>query len=756
MPGKIADPTVAHQVELVIHRLSSLSTLPCVATRFLSHLSQARLSALVETIESDPALTARILSLVHQQGLSCPDESSSVRRAIDKLPAHAVRQALLSVKVYPAFGRDEHRVSFRKQLVVHSLAVACCAEDIAAILSPQMDSQLAYSAGLLHDIGKLALDETMPRSFAGIVEQAQSQQTCSRILEQKHLGLDHTILGKRLAAKWRLPNQIVLAIWLHHSDVHLLSQSMPEAKIAQVVQLADLIARQCGIGQSGSFDMPDSADKIAQSLAINPEQLEQIRRDLEEKVAQKSDSLGLDSPVTADEYCNAVHAAAAQLAQKQSELALENRHLQTALSHFDFTKEFLLSIDSNAEPIDIAENFAVRWQKFYQTGLVCLYLAAPPAFSEVSPKGGADSQFLKAVVVESPSQTKAVLLKAPAETPAIPQAITNSFTILNAQDYADWLFEQLDVEFDLGHTKLLPLLSGNKAIGAIVFELHYPAETEQFEEKFKTIASIAGAVLDMAFASASQQRFAEQFAQSLAGPPADIQPQMAKPQAVADALDALAEMAGGAAHELNNPLSVISGRAQMLAQGETDPGKKQILRQIQKNADEISAIIDDLFVFASPPQPRPTWTAHRQILDEAIQLASQKTGVEHIDARIEVIGDIKNIFADSAQVASAIANVICNSIESYADSFGPVKITASADPSGGFVKLTIADFGCGMDEQTLQKAMCPFFSNLPAGRKRGMGLAHAARLIQLNGGNLSITSTPGSGTTVTILLPSKI
>ena len=68
MPERIADPTVAHQVELVIRRLNSLSTLPCVATRFLSHLLQARLSALAETIESDPALTARILSLSHQQG----------------------------------------------------------------------------------------------------------------------------------------------------------------------------------------------------------------------------------------------------------------------------------------------------------------------------------------------------------------------------------------------------------------------------------------------------------------------------------------------------------------------------------------------------------------------------------------------------------------------------------------------------------------------------------------------------------------
>jgi putative nucleotidyltransferase with HDIG domain len=761
MSEKIADPTVAHQVELAILRLSSLSTLPCVAVRFLLFLSQARFSALAETIESAPALTAKILSLIHKEGLSCPDESFSVHQAIEKLPRNAVRQALLSVKIYPAFGRDEHRVLFRKQLIIHSLAVACCAEDIAAILSPQMESQLAYSAGLLHDIGKLALDETMPRSFAGIVEQAQSQQACSLTLEQKHLGLDHTILGKRLAAKWRLPNQILLAIWLHHSDMQLISQSMPEAKIAQVVQLADLIARQAGIGQSGSFDMPDSADKIAQSLAINPGQLEQIRRSLPDKVAQKSDSLGLDSPVTADDYCNALHAVTAQLAQKQSELALENRRLQTALSHFDFTKEFLLSIDSNDEPIDVAENFAVRWQKFYQTGSVCLYLVPPDS-----------PQFLKAVVVQSPSQAKVVLLKAPADaalrssdslrstgTPAIPQAIANSFAILNAQDHIGWLFEQLDVEFDLSHTRLLPLLSGNKAIGAIVFEFHHPVETEQFEKNFKAITSIAGAVLDLFFATASQQRFAEQFAQSLTTPVAELAADLSGRSPLgtkSDALDALAEMAAGAAHELNNPLSVISGRAQMLAAGETDPQKKQILGQIQKNAGQITAIIDDLFVFASPPSPRPTWTSHRQILDEAIQLASQKTGVEHIDARIEVIGDIKNIFADSAQVASAIANVICNSIESYADSFGPVKITTSADQSGSFVKLTIADFGCGMDGETLQKATYPFFSNLPAGRKRGMGLAHAARLIQLNAGLLSITSTPGSGTTVTILLPCKL
>lgn len=741
MPEKPADATVAPQVELVIHRLDSLSTLPCVATRFLSLLlkPQPSFTELAEAIESDPALAAKIFSLMHQQGLSSPDENPSIRQALDKLPLHLIRDAVLSIKVYPAFGQDSNRASFRKQLTAHCLAVACCAKDIAEIILPEMDSQLAYSAGLLHDIGKLALDEAMPRSFGGIIEQAKSQHACSCIIEQKHLGLDHTILGKRLSAKWHLPNQITLAIWLHHSDTNMISQSIPEARIAQIVQLADLIARQCSIGQSGSYDSPDLSAAISESLAITPEQLEQIRRNLSDQVAEKSKVLGVDLPRPEATYCDIVHTTAAQLAREQTKLSLENRRLQTASSHLDFAMDFLLSINSNTSPIDIAENFAVRWQKFYQTGPVCLYLMPI-----------ASSQVLEAIVVESPSQSKVICLNAPAETPAIPQAIAKSFAILNAAEYTDWLFEQLEVEFDLGQTKLAPLLSAGKAVGAIVFELRHPIETERPEEMFKTGASIAGPVLDMAFAWRNQQRFAEQFAR-LVTRPADTRPQIP----AASPLNALAEMAGGAAHELNNPLSVISGRAQILAESETDPGKKQILKQIQENTSEISAIIDDLMTFAKPPQPRPAQTNVRQILDEAIHLAAQKQKAEQFDIEIDVAEGVEDVFVDSAQVASSIANVFSNSLESYADGSGPIKVTAAVNEAGDFVKLQISDYGCGMDAETLQKATQPFFSARPAGRNRGMGLAYAQRIIQLNKGTLNITSQPGSGTTATISLPCK-
>ncbi|MHC4104519.1 MAG: HDOD domain-containing protein [Planctomycetota bacterium] len=744
MPDESTNTRVALETALTISRLDSLSTLPCIAAKFFPRLLQGRFSpsSLADIIESDPALAARILSLIEQRGAGQPDGRFSLRHGLDKLPAHDVRDAILSVKVSQAFdlddGIDKDRATVKKDLLLHSLAVGCCAKDIAKTAIPQMDSELAYLAGLLHDIGKLALEETMPKSFAGMIEEAKSTKRSLRVIEQKHLGTDHTIIGKHLGQQWRLPNLIVLAIWLHHSQTVTIAEDMPEARIATVVQLADSIAHLSGIGSAGSFNWPQPIETISQWLAISPEQLQQISSKLPETIRQKSNILGLYLPKAGANYCKIVHGGAAQLARQHTELSSQNQLLQSDSIHLDFMKDFLAGINSMSTAIDIAENFATRWQKFYQTGMVCLYLA-PRHHSET----------LEAVVVEELSQSRMVCLNTPAKTSVIPKTIANNFAILDAYDYIDWLFEQLDVEFDANRTKLMPLLSGGKAIGVIAFELNYPDDADLFEEKFKTSASIGGSALGMALAQQKQQRFAERFA-LLISKPMDIQTQTAPAE---NSLNALAEMAAGAAHELNNPLAVISGRAQLLAEAETDQEKKRILEQIYENSREAAAIIENLMGFAEPPKPRAARTDVKQMLNEAIELVKQKTNAANIDVQIAVAEDIESVFVDSAQVVSAIANVISNAAESYGEKSGPIKIGAEAAESGDSIKLQINDVGCGMDAETVQKAAQPFFSAKAAGRKRGMGLAYAVRFIQLNNGSLNITSKPSSGTTVTIGLP---
>jgi len=755
MPDRLSDTKMAaRQVELAVGRLDSLSTLPCVGAKLFSGLRQGQfsVSSIIDIIESDPALTAGMLCLVGRHGLDRPGGRFSLLQALEKLPANEVRDVALSVKILPVLepGDDvgDYNIRFRKGLMLHSLAVACCALEIAEIASPQIDPQLAYCAGLLHDIGKLALQEAVPKSFIRIVEEAELAEECSCTIEAGHLGCDHAIIGKHLAQKWQFPNPIALAVWLHHSEAVTISEEMPEAAIAAVVQLADSMVRQLNIGSSGSFDSPGPTEPIAEYLGIDDEQLQQIRRGLPASLGRKSGILGLDLPNAVTEYCRAAHFAAGRFARQQSELSDENRRLQSASSHLDFAAEFLHGIASSASPVDIARNFAVRWQKFYQTGMVCLYLAPSN-----------ELQTLEAVVVENLAQSRVVALDVTANARAVPKAIENNFAILNAHDHIGWMLEQLDVDFDPNQTRLVPLLSRGGAIGAIAFELHYPGDAELFAERFRTSATIAGTVLGMAMGRQIQQDFAEHFVRLISkSVPAEIPAEAEKTGRMIpaeDSLNALAEMAAGAAHELNNPLAVISGRAQLLAEAQTDKETKEILKQIYENAREASGIIEDLMSFAEPPRPRVARTDVKKMLDEAVQLTSRKTNIEKLDVRIEIAEKIGSVFVDSAQIVSAIANIISNAIESYGDKSGPIEIAADTDESGEMVRLTIKDQGCGMDEETLKKVTRPFFSAKPAGRKRGMGLAYTARFIQINKGLLNIESEPGGGTDVTIYLPSK-
>jgi putative nucleotidyltransferase with HDIG domain len=758
------ETTFFQQVTGALRGVEELSTLPSIAAKVFSRLEKSWTTPaeLAEIIECDPAFTMKILMLADKKGLDFARENFSLWAILEKLDTQTIHDGLFSIKVVPNFNNGGSELLRHEDLAIHCLAVGCCAKAITEMVLPKTSPNLAYIAGLLHDIGKLAFWNAMPKSFVRILEEAKSGNSSIVEIERKHLGVDHAVLGKRLAERWHLPEQITLAIWLHHSDTESISKSMPQTKIAQVVAAADIIVRQCGLGGSGSYDAVELPASMAQSLAISAEQLEHICKNLIEQVGQKNKMLGFDLPDSRDVYCDVVSAVTAKLASERSKLYEENRQLRTDASHFGFITEFLSGINPTGAAIDIAAKLAAGWQKFYQTGPVCVYLTA-----------GGDKRFFEAAVAsDNQSEIKSVILKADAA--AIPQGDIGKSVILDADDSLDWLFEQLDVDFDLGQTRVVPLINKRRSIGAIVFEFRYAANIAQIKDGIKAVSSVAASVLDMAIEAARQEDFAEQFAKLVAAPVREIVTEVvtkeivkevvkeavaekgAKESGIAESeLEALAEMAAGAAHELNNPLSVISGRAQLLANSETDERKQKILKQIQENTKELATIIDGLMSFAEPQQPRPTRMSVRQIIDEAGQLAALKTKSEEVNLDVDIGDNVKDVFVDSAQVVSAIANIVANSMESYPEKNGVIEVKAEGDIAGK-VKVTVRDMGCGMDEETVKKAIYPFFSAKPAGRKRGMGLAYANRLIQLNKGELSIASRPGSGTTVTILLPGSV
>jgi len=742
------DRIVAQQVELAIGELDNLWILPSVAAKIFSAVflddSKTNLS---ELIESDAALCAQMLSVSAKEGIYLSESNPSIKAVVRKLPAQKVQETLLSIELAEdlqvlRIGTELQGPS-KKDLVLHNCAVACAAEFIAEKMEQGPDAQLCYLAGLLHDIGKMAFVKAMPKSFSRIAEEAKSQGVSFSKVEQTHFGLDHTILGQRLGRKWSFPESITLAIWLHHSNPAFTTQNIPNVKIAHVVQTANTIARKCGLGDSGNYESAEVDESTMQLLGLSDEDIKRIISNLPEKVQQKSGLLGLDEPQTPAVFSDVAYLSAVKLAGEKNKLSAEAQRLRKTTGVFEFTKEFLSGIDQRCDLFCLTKHFVHCWQKNFQTGPVCLYLVS----SEDGP--------LVTAAAESLSQTTALYVNRPDDADPIPDSIIHQFDILNPQEHLDWLFKQLSIEFDIRQSKLIPLLSGSRAIGALVFELRYPADIELFRETFQTCASMGAAVLDMSIAGTRQQRYAENFSELLSTPKKEL-PKKAEPSQKGEPsslIEALAEMAAGAAHELNNPLSVISGRVQILEQRESDDEKKTTLKQIRDNAEEITRIINDLMSFAEPTEARPAKTSVQLLLDEASQLAAQRMGLEKINMDISIKTGADEVFVDSAQIVSSLANIFANAVESYEDNSGIIEVSADSEPEKDFVTVRIRDEGRGMEPQTLEKAVYPFFSSKTAGRKRGMGLAYAQRLIQLNGGRLDIQSQPGSGTTVTINLP---
>jgi signal transduction histidine kinase len=217
-------------------------------------------------------------------------------------------------------------------------------------------------------------------------------------------------------------------------------------------------------------------------------------------------------------------------------------------------------------------------------------------------------------------------------------------------------------------------------------------------------------------------------------------------------MSAVGEMAAGAAHEMNNPLAVISGRSQLLASQLADPKQKAAAHLIHEQSHRLTDIITELMDFAKPVPPKPIESDVAELIDRAIHEA--KLHNDPADRKIEVtIGDVPSVTVDKDQIVAALVEVIENSLAATDPSKGHLGVHAAFDAYSTRVAVTITDDGMGMDEATLRRAFDPFFSQRPAGRRRGMGLPKAQRWIEASGGSIRLESRLNQGTRVVILLP---
>jgi len=217
----------------------------------------------------------------------------------------------------------------------------------------------------------------------------------------------------------------------------------------------------------------------------------------------------------------------------------------------------------------------------------------------------------------------------------------------------------------------------------------------------------------------------------------------------------ISEVAAGAAHEINNPLAVISGRAQMELARADDPKLTKSLQSIVEQADRTSGIIMELVAFAKPAKPDPCLRRLDELLVPDLQHWQARSALISHQMRVGFLDPELSVMVDKDDFLHIIDALLENALSAMDSKSAVLQINSPSRPSDEQTRIVIEDNGVGMDARVLAHAVTPFFSNRTAGRGRGLGLSRAYGLAEVNGGTLWLESSPNVGTRAIVALPAR-
>ncbi len=260
----------------IIQDLGQIPTMPTIAAKVMQIVNDPHSSAedVAKFISRDVALTSKVLRLANSAFYGIPRTISSVNSAIVILGFNTIRSLVLSASVLKVFPSKPGLVRFdRKSFWKHSFMVGIASRMLAQFYRRKklIDLEVAFSAGLLHDIGKIILEQYSNEEYIPVLEAAKSQGLPLFMVEKSILGMSHADVSGMLIDKWQMPNELRLPIINHHSPL-----SEKEGQdMACIVHFANHL---CHLKNSGCMENETYAPLIAEveaalNLGVDIEQL---------------------------------------------------------------------------------------------------------------------------------------------------------------------------------------------------------------------------------------------------------------------------------------------------------------------------------------------------------------------------------------------------------------------------------------------------------------------------------------------------
>lgn len=270
-----------------IEQIENLPTLPEVANRLLRIINDPTTTAVdvANLISRDLSLTSKVLRLANSAFYGIPRTVTTVQNAVVILGLKVINTMVFSitvVKMFPGDGRNE--LFSRKKFWAHSLACAVMSRQLALRMRKftLFDPEECFCAGLIHDIGRIVLDQYFHENFLKAIQKAMEEKITLTQAENEVFGFNHTDVGDWLTSRWELPQDIRVPIVFHHSP----GKTEYAREITTLVHLADGLCYDVGYGLPGLEVKPALDEALIAHLGFTQDDLDAVKAGAHEEIGK--------------------------------------------------------------------------------------------------------------------------------------------------------------------------------------------------------------------------------------------------------------------------------------------------------------------------------------------------------------------------------------------------------------------------------------------------------------------------------------
>ncbi len=276
--------TIDNKVKSVISNIRNLPTPPIVFNQIQKVINDPKASAtaVAAILAEDPAMSVKVLKLTNSAFYGLAREVDSVKQAVVIVGMEAIKNLVLSASVLDMFKGRDVNPDFQDRYWRHSLATGFCCRILAKNFKARgfVDADAAFSAGLLHDVGKMIICCFLPDEYKKYIELRDNNQSDQDYLvEQQTLDFTHAEIGGFLALQWKLPEKLGTAITYHHNP----AESGSNDPLVYIVHIANYLSKKTFYDNDEQYLIGSLDDGVLDFMQIDDEKLEQMCEELREE-----------------------------------------------------------------------------------------------------------------------------------------------------------------------------------------------------------------------------------------------------------------------------------------------------------------------------------------------------------------------------------------------------------------------------------------------------------------------------------------